>query len=233
MQKLLLTILVWVCCMPILPAQAFFRFRADFSIKEKISGEAKGQLVTGTLFFDKNSGKINHQVTFPNRSNWLVQDTVLYEMSGDSLLSTQIIPAYSQYSIYRLMLDQQLNDFGLGKAGYTLTEHQQPDSSIVLTTWMPPAKFKDQLGKVVVSSNQKLVDGVAFYDPKQVLIAKFYLKDYVNAEDLPIPSKLIQIIYPGEGKPEYLRIVQFSHIQIDENGSDENYDFKLPLVVRR
>lgn len=233
MKNFLLLLLITASLPTQVSGQAWFRFRADFSIKEKLSGAAQGQLVTGTLFFDKNTGKINHQVVFPKHGNWLVSDTTLYEMIGDSVVSTQSVPPYSQYSLYRLILDQQLADFGLGKAGYTLSEMSQPDTNSVLTTWIPPARMKEQLGKIIVSRVRKTVDGVAFYDPKQVLLAKFYLKEYVVADDLPVPTKIIQIIYPPNGGAEYLRMVQFSQIVIDENSSDEKYDFKLPLSGTR
>jgi hypothetical protein len=212
-------------------AQSFFRFRADFSIKEKMSGASQGQLVTGTLFYDKNVQKINHQVAFPARGNWLVVDTLLYECSADSLLSVQTIAPYSQFSIYRLILDQQMSDFGLSKNGYTMTS-VTGDSTGTTAVWSPPNRMKDQLGKIVVYSKSKQVEGIAFFDAKSVLRAKFYLKDYTIVEDLAIPSKIIQIVYTEADNQEYLRIIQFSHIIIDENGSDDQYNPQLPAARR-
>lgn len=221
---------LWVFALLFAPltlgAQEFFRFRADFSIKEKTTGAPQGQLVTGTVYFDKNVHKINHEVRFPERERWLVHDTTLYRVVADTLAERRSILPMSEFSIYNTILSQQLSDFGLGKGGYTLGSVEDAEGGKVISTWLPPAQLKQLLGKVVVVQEQKRVTGVAFYDQNEQLQGKFYFRDYVLVNDLPVPSKIYQILNKPDG--EFTRILEFKNVVINQPGDDEKYDFPLP-----
>ncbi len=103
----------------ILTAQSeFYRFKSDFSIKEK-ERRKQGRLITGSIYYDKNLHKTAYHIRFPEPEQWLVRDSFMYRMKADTLVSQQMVPPVGEFSIFNMILSQQLNDFGLAKVGYT------------------------------------------------------------------------------------------------------------------
>jgi len=204
---------------------AFFRFKADFSIKEKETEKEQGRLITGTVFFDKNLDKTVYNIRFPEPEQWLVQDTFLYRMQADTLVSQRIVPPVGEFSIFNMILSQQLNDFGLAKVGYTPSDLQQVEDQVI-AQWLPPEQLKDYLGPVTISQKNKRLHATAFYDRAENLVSKFYFQDYSVHEGLPVPGKVYQIFYRTEG--EFVRLMTLKNIQINQLDEDHIYDFTVP-----
>lgn len=203
----------------------FFRFRADFSIKEKEAGEAQGRLIMGTIRYDKNLHKTVYDIRFPEPEQWLLQDTFMYRMNADSLISQQTVPPVGEFSIFNLILNQELQDFGLSKVGYTPGTVQQEDNQ-VLSQWLPPEALKSFLGPVTLSQEQKRLTAAAFYDKDNRLLSKFYFQDYTLHAGLPVPGKIYQIYYRETG--EFVRLMTLKNILINQTDEEHTYDFDLP-----
>ncbi len=209
-----------------LPAQSeFFRFRSDFSIKEKETGKDQGRLITGTLFYDKNLQKTVYDIRFPEPEQWLVRDTFMYRMKADTLVSQQIVAPVGEFSIFNMILSQQLNDFGLAKVGYTPVDVQQ-DGNQVISQWLPPEQLKAYLGPVSMSLENKRLNAAAFYDPNQKLVSKFYFQDYTLQNGLAVPGKIYQIFYREAG--EFVRIMTLKNILINQVDENSTYNFDTP-----
>jgi hypothetical protein len=208
-------------------AQEFFRFKADFSIKEKESDQLQGVLITGSVYYDKNLGKTNYTVRFPEPEQWWMQDTFMYRMLADTLHSTKKIAPFNEYSFFHLILNQQLTDFGLAKVGYTPGQVSQ-EGKQVFSTWEPPAQLVKManLGPVVMAQENKRLTGVAFQDQTGKVMGKFYLQDYQILDGLPVPTKIYQVYY--KEKTEFVRLITFKNIQINSPDENERYDFRLP-----
>lgn len=210
-----------------LAAQEYFRFRADFSIKEKIVGDTQGQLILGVVYYDKSVHKVNHFIRFPEKEAWLIQDTTMYRVVNDSLKSKSTIPPFGEFSMYNMILSQQLTDFGLAKGGYILANVEESGNGKTTSTWEPKEQLKAYLGKVIILQEQKRVSGVAFYDKEGLLQGKFYFQDYQIMEGLPVPTKILQKLFLPE-KKEFNRIITFTNVIINQDSEDEKYDFRLP-----
>ncbi len=208
-----------------LNAQAFYRFKSDFSIKEKESGTDQGRLITGSIYFDKNLHKTVYNIRFPEPEQWLVRDTFMYRKKADTLVSTQVIPPVGEFSIFNMILSQQLTDFGLAKVGYTPGDVQQ-DGNQVIAQWLPPEQLKSYVGPVSLASEQKRLTAAAFYDKDQKLVSKFYFQEYSLRDGLAIPGKIYQIYYRESG--EFVRIMTLKNIIINQTDEDHIYDFVEP-----
>jgi hypothetical protein len=203
----------------------FYRFRSDFSIKEKETGKDQGRLITGTIFFDKNRHKTVYDIRFPEPEQWFVRDTFMYRIKSDTLLSQQMVPPVGEFSIFNLILSQQLNDFGLAKVGYTPGDIQQGGGQVI-SRWLPPEKLNPYLGPVDLALENKRLTAAAFYDKDQKLISKFYFQDYTVHNSLPVPGKIYQIFYREAG--EFVRIMTLNNVIINQVDEDSTYDFELP-----
>ena len=225
--KTRLALFLWlVCCTIQLQAQSeFFRFKSDFSIKEKEVGKDQGRLITGTIYYDKNLHKTVYNIRFPEPEQWLVRDTFMYRMKADTLVSQQMVPPVGDFSIFNMILSQQLNDFGLAKVGYTPGEVQQEGNQVV-ARWMPPEQLKSYLGPVSLAQENKRLSAAVFYDKADKLVSKFYFQDYTVQNGLPVPGKIYQIFYRETG--EFVRIMTLKNIIINQTDEAHIYDFSTP-----
>jgi len=203
----------------------FFRFKSDFSIKEKETGKDQGRLITGAIYYDKNLHKTVYDIRFPEPEQWLVRDTFMYRMKADTLVSQQMVPPVGEFSIFNMILSQQLNDFGLAKVGYTPGDVQQ-DGNQVISQWLPPEQLKAYLGPVSMAQENKRLTAAAFYDMEKKLVSKFYFQDYTVQSGLPVPGKIYQIFYREAG--EFVRIMTLKNIIINQADEDNIYDFNTP-----
>lgn len=212
-------------------AQDFFRFRAEFSIKEKTVGAEQGTLVTGTVYYDKNTRKLLHEVQFPEREQWLVQDTVLFRIIADTVNNRRTVAPFGEYSVYHMILNQQLHDFGLAKGGFVLSEVEDAGNGSTVSTWSPPEQAKKLMGNIVIMQEQKRTTAIAFYSPEGKVLSKFYFKDYQIIDGLPTPCKIYQIFFATDGS-ELNRIITFKNVLVNEATHDEKYDYRLPDAHR-
>lgn len=217
--------LCWLAFGQVAGAQEFFRFKAEFSIKEKEKGAEQGRLIMGTVFFDKNLRKIAYDIRFPEPEQWLVHDTTLFRVAHDSLLSRQPVGQVSEYSLFNMILSQQLADFGLARAGYAPGEVRQ-EGSQTLSTWLPPEQLREYLGPVVLAQENKRLTAIAFQSKDGTTAAKFYLQDYQIHDGLPVPGKVYQIFYRPQG--EFVRILALKNITVNSTDEDNRYDFPVP-----
>jgi hypothetical protein len=223
--RFLVACLFWAAFDHAASAQEFFRFKAEFSIKEKEKGAEQGRLIMGTVFFDKNLRKIAYDIRFPEPEQWLIHDTTLFRVAHDSLLSQQSVGQVSEYSLFNMILSQQLADFGLARAGYAPGEVRQ-EGTQTLSTWLPPEQLREYLGPVVLAQEQKRLTAIAFMAKDGATAAKFYLQDYQTHDGLPVPSKVYQIFYREQG--EFVRILTFKNVTVNSTDEDNRYDFPLP-----
>ena len=203
----------------------FYRFKADFSIKEKEAGKDQGRLITGAIYYDKNLHKTVYDIRFPEPEQWLVRDTFMYRMQADTLVSQQRVPPVGEFSIFNMILSQQLSDFGLAKVGYTPGDVQQ-DGNQVISQWLPPEQLKYYLGPVSMALENKRLTAAAFYNIEKKLGSKFYFQNYTLQNGLPVPGKIYQIFYRETG--EFVRIMTLKNVIINQTDEDSAYDFVIP-----
>lgn len=225
LHRLLIFFLVTIVAGNLQAQTEFFRFKADFSIKEKESGKDQGRLITGAIYYDKNQRKTVYNIRFPEPEQWLVRDTFMFRIKSDTLVSQQIVPPVGEFSVFNMILSQQLNDFGLSKVGYKPGNVQQ-EGDQVIAQWLPPEQFKSYLGPVSMAMENKRLSAAAFYDKDQKLVSKFYFKDYTVENGLPVPGKIYQIFYRETG--EFIRIMSLKNILINQTDEDNIYNFAIP-----
>ncbi len=225
-KKVILLFLFVLPCLSAI-AQDYYRFRADFSIKEKFVSDEKGQLITGTIFFDSNSKKVCHDIKFPAKERWINHDTLMYRIVNDTLAGRRATIPFAEFSMYKMILAQQLSDFGLDKSGYTLKNVENGENGQTTSTWIPEVALKDIVGKVIIVQEKKQISAVAMYSPTDTIAAKYYFKEYQLVEGLPVPTKIYQIYYFKDGR-EQNRIITYKNVIINQEDEDEIYDFRLP-----
>jgi len=210
----------------VLFGQDNYLFEAEFSIKEKKKGAEKGSLVMGTVIYDAKQNHSVYQIKFPEKERWVILDTMMYQIVNDSIKKNDTIPSLGQYSFFYVILNQELSDFGLKKAGYKPAEVWNEDGK-TYSKWAPPAAFSEFMQPVILMQEKKLLSGIVFLDKEENHIGRFYFQDYEIKSGVPIPRKVYQIYTLPDGD-ELIRLMTFKNIKINDLSDNMADAFDVP-----
>ena len=197
-----------------------FRMRADISMKQK-SADSSFQLVIGKVYYDVNFKKTVYEITFPQRETWVIQDTVLYRFSNDKPVGKSSYPNVSEFSIFHLSLNNNLQNFGLEKSPFKMVKTEQT-GGMVISTWQAPKTMQKFISYILLSKKDGKLTGVVFKDAKGDVSMKQFFKNYNQIKGFSFPGELIQLNY--KNKKETYRITTFKNIVLNENGNEQEYN---------
>lgn len=226
MIKYLLSISVVFFVTSLSYGQQFYNINADFSIKEKLPN-GKYSLTIGTAYYNKNFKKLIYKTTFPNKEWMVFYDTTVFRFDEKRVLITKsrsFMPI--ENTIFHLALNNQLSTFGLSGNPVFKLEKTVKEGDLVIATWAPQTQFAKKMGKILVSTKNKLLYGVVIMKPDGTVASKFFYKGFKNYSGLFFPEEVVTIIY-NKGKENY-QITTFKNILINAKGNNDIYNFSIP-----
>lgn len=192
--------------------------------KEKdITG--KISISSGKFYYDTKIKKLIYSLIFPNKVTWISKDTNLYKLENGKVVQKKTSYAVPEFSIFSFTLNGNLQDYGMKKSGFKITNVEKLNEKVYIT--YSPQNLKSGLGKVVISQKKNLLDGVVFYNPKGKLISKQFYKKYIIEKGISFPTEIISITYVNNA--ELYTITNYDKIVINDFKDDKNYD--IPLSV--
>jgi hypothetical protein len=204
--------------------QFFYRISTDFTIKAK-SPSGDQQLTVGKLFYDKNIKQIVYVVSFPEKEIWIQKDTVLYKVVNSKVVSKQHIPSGIEFSIYNLVLNGNLADYGLKKTKFKIKKVEKEDGNVI-STWEPPAASKKFLGDILLSNVNQQLNGIIFKSNTGEIVVRQFFRDYTKVKGLSFPREIIKENYVN-GQKIY-ELTEFTNILINDISGENIYNFKIP-----
>jgi hypothetical protein len=204
--------------------QFFFRISTDFVIKAK-SPTGDQQLTVGKLYYDKNIKQIVYEVSFPEKEIWVQKDTVLYKIVNSKVVSRQRIPTGIEFSIYNLVLNGNLADYGLKKTKFKIKKVEKSEGNVI-STWEPPAASKKFIGDILLSNINQQLNGIVFKNSAGEVVAKQFFRDYIKVKGLSFPREIIKENYVN-GQKIY-ELTNFTNILINDLSGENTYDYKIP-----
>jgi len=219
---ILIFLLSWIPT-TICRSQQYMRIHADFSIK--VRRPTGGQSLTmGRVFYDRGIRQIIYNLTFPEPETWVSSDTLLYRIRDGKVVSRTFSPSMADFSVFHLALSSHLQNFGLNLTKYE-PKSVTREKDQVITSWEPPLAASDKLGKILVSTKNKQLFGVVFFNPKGEIIRKQFFEDYQVVSGLSFPGKIVEInIFNGT---ETYQVTSFKNIIIDESENDDKYYYPV------
>jgi len=219
---------LWILFFPLafiqLEPQYFFRIKTDFVIKAK-SASGEQRLTVGKLYYDKNIKQIVYDLSFPEKEIWIQKDTSLFKIVDSKIIGRQHIPAGIQFSIYNLVLNGNLADYGLKKTGFKVKKVEKSEGNVI-STWEAPEEAKKYLGDILVSNVNQQLNGIIFKNITGEVVARQFFRNYVKVKGLLFPQEVIMENYIN-GQKEY-EITTFTNILINDLSGDNKYDYKIP-----
>ncbi len=207
----------------VLLGQDFFRFKADFSLKEisTLNDSLERRLIIGSCYYDKNVDQLTYQLTFPEEQQWIIQDSFIYTLKDDVVVEKSAVPPITEHNIFRMLLEQTFSEFGMLKSGYEIQKVRKIDGDVYVT-YKPPDKFDHVLGSLVLIKQKKKLKGVIYYEPDGNMMFRQQLRDYQIVDGLPVPTEMSHIIQKGD--KEIKRILSFDNIVVNDTQHNDLYE---------
>jgi hypothetical protein len=225
-----------IIVLPQLLGQYYFRIKADFSVKEK-TFEDTYRLLVGSVYYDMNYKKIVYHIQFPEKEIWVLTDTIAFVFKDNEPVKKQTAFIYPEFSIFNLVLQGALKDYGLKDHPVLKVKEIDRQGDKVIRTWEPTKDYKENLGKLKMSTKGRKLEAVVFYSPEGRLMSRQFFDNYLNVKGLDFPGEIVQFIYPNpEVQKEYSgkeMIVKTSYRNIQLNKTDEEFFYNYPLPVDR
>ncbi|MGE5355595.1 MAG: hypothetical protein ACM3PT_05090 [Deltaproteobacteria bacterium] len=222
MIRSLLLIFIFPFCFSLF-SQNYFRIKTDFQIKSK-TPEGKQQLTLGKVYYDKNIKQIVYEISFPQREIWVQKDTLLYKIVNSKLDSKQNIPNMIEFTIYHLLLNGNLADYGLKKTNFSLKKVEKTKDGVI-STWEPPSDMKKLFGNVLMMNSGQELTGIVFKNTEGAVVSKQFFRKYKKNKGLMFPQEIIRENYI-QGKKSY-EITTYSNTVINDY-SEDKYSYKIP-----
>ena len=204
--------------------QFFFRISTDFIIKAK-SPTGEQQLTVGKIFYDKNIKQIVYEISFPEKEIWVQKDTVLYKIVNSKVIDKQRIPTGIEFSIYNLVLNGNLADYGLKKSKFKIKKVEKTDNNVI-STWEPPAELRNSLGDILLSNVNQQLNGIVIKNKAGEIVSRQFFRNYIKVNGLSFPQEIIRETYIN-GLKAY-ELTTFTNILINDLSGENKYDFKIP-----
>ena len=202
----------------------FFRIKTDFTIKAK-SSTGEQRLTVGKIFYDKNIKQIVYDISFPEKEIWVQRDTILYKIVNLKVIGKQRIPAGIEFSIYNLVLNGNLNDYGLRKTKFIIKKVEKSDNNVI-STWEPPLEFKKYFGDILLSSVDQKLNGIVFKNNTGEVLSRQFFRNYIKVNGLSFPQEIYRENYLNGQKD--IELTTFTNIIVNDLSGENKYDFKIP-----
>lgn len=210
---------VWLLLPLITFSQSFHRIEADFSIKE-VWSDSLSSLTMGKVYYDKHVRRIVYQVTFPEAGTRILEDSFYHVQSVDTLYSQASSPAVVDMSIFNLVLNGDLENFGLKDSLYFKSSVKK-EQGLIVSTWNPHPKISHLVGDILISKKGKLLHAIIFLDVEEKVLSKQFYRKYDLKGALPFPQEVIQFIY-RDGM-EIQRVSTFRNIRFNSSNETGHY----------
>lgn len=206
-----------------LAAQDFYRISGEFSIKSK--DDSIYSLTRGSFYYDMNFKKIVYELDFPQKEIWVLSDSLIFRMRGDTVYEKTEGVSVVDFSIFHLTLNNMLNNYGLEESIYSL-EDVEKNKDMVIYTWSPPLIAQSVLGDVLLSQKDKRLFGLIFLSKDGEVIRKQFFRNFENIDGLEFPTEIVDLVYV-----DGLEIVQktnYKNIKVNEAGNLAKYNYPIP-----
>ncbi len=211
LKNIIITLIFGLGCIAV-QAQKFTSIKSDFSILEKNTLQDSAFLVVGSLEYNLNSNYTIYKVDFPNKTTWEFRDSILTVYNDkDELEKTDTLGMMNDLVIFKKILRDELADFGLKEAGFSVIDVQQASSSVMMK-WTPPPRMAF-IKEVISKLDNNNLSGLIVIDENGKEINKTFYQDYVYVRGVPVPTK-VKSHFIGD-EEQIFKELQFRNVIIE------------------
>jgi hypothetical protein len=207
-------------------SDAYFRIKADFTVKE-IYTDGRTGLTMGQVYFDKAKRKIVYNVRFPEKEIWYFNDSLMFTVKGTIVDKQQGVPGYIDFSIFSLSLNHQLKDYGLKKNTVFDLKEIVKEDDMVISIWKPKKQFNQMLGDVKVSVRGNKLLGVIIYNVDGQMIGKQIFSEYKKIGAIEFPAQIISYTFVNDTE-QSKQLITYKNVILNQRDEDYFYNYIVP-----
>jgi hypothetical protein len=193
-------------------------------IKAK-SPAGQQQLTVGKIFYDKNIKQIVYQISFPEKEIWVQKDTILYKIVNSKVIGKQSIPTMIEFSIFHLVLNGNLADYGLKNTKFKIKSVEKLEGNVI-STWEAPPELSKLFGDILLSNINQQLNGIVFKNNEGEVISRQFFQNYIKVDGLSFPQEIIK--EDNINGQKVYELTTFSNILVNDLSGENIYDYKIP-----
>lgn len=179
-------------------------------------------------FYDQQQGVLISHYTQPQEFVKITNrkgELKLYFPKENKLSILQDAFFSSENELLFYFVNNQLQDLGLEKEGFYLSD-MRTDEEYLVFTWLAPESLKTILKVEVVFEGEKPIYS-AYYNRDEKIIRKIYYYEYIQTAHFQMPLKITEISYLNE-QDSIIQRMNFSNLNISNTPSSPYFNFKIP-----
>jgi hypothetical protein len=204
-------LLYFILTVSLSQAQTAISYTSKFTILEKNEITLKQSIIKGNVSFNKETNETNMLISFPEKQNWKIIDSILYKYHNDSLISESKVNNLQEISIFKELLNMRSNDFGLKDMGFKESNITREGTEVFIE-WTPPNGYDKFMSKATTSLKNNLLQGVVITDIENKDISSIFFEDYEVINGIPVP-KVVKQHVQGQQMNLY-KVIKFSDVEI-------------------
>ena len=131
----------------------------------------------------------------------------------------------SQNELLHYFVNNFIDDLGLKKQGFTMSDTRYDDGYLV-TTWGAPENMKSISKVEIVFENMRPIYS-AYFNEKNKILRKIYYSNYYTSNHFILPKKITEITYTSQQDSTIKRTI-YSEIKEDDQVNSYYLDYKIP-----
>jgi hypothetical protein len=153
------------------------------------------------------------------------KDSILYKIVNSKVIGKQSIPTIIEFSIYNLVLNGNLVNYGLKDSKFKIKKVEKQEGNVI-STWEPPPDLKKLFGDVLLSNVNQQLNGIVLKNIAGEIVSRQFFRNYIKIKGLSFPQEIIKENYIN-GQKAY-ELTTFSNILINDISGENKYDYKIP-----
>lgn len=163
-------------------------------------------------------------------SNNAKGEILVYDFKKNSVTQKQNFMMSTETNQLFYFLENNKNDLGLAKMGFSLKETKFEDG-LRITVWQPPMPLMKDIQKVELAHDKANPVFLGYFDKKGKAINKVFFYSYQSVAGIQFPTSVTQITYTTE-KDSVISKTLYSNFKVDKDVDEQYLNFKVPANAK-
>jgi len=135
----------------------------------------------------------------------------------------------SENELLHYFVNNLIDDLGLKKEGFTMTDSRY-DEDYMVTTWSAPQDVKT-ISKIEMVFENMIPIYAAYFDKSNTILRKIYYSNYYKGKNFFLPRRITEITYVAENDSTIRRTI-YSNIKKNDAVNSYYLNYKIPEDAR-
>jgi len=154
----------------------------------------------------------------------------IYNYAQNTVTQTQNSMMGTEVNQLFYFMENNKNDLGLTKIGFTLVETRFQDG-LKITVWVPPIQLLKQILKVELAHDKSNPVFLGYFDMKGNAVNKAFFYNYEMVGGRQFPTAVTYISFKSK-KDSIISKTSYSNIKVDQQVDEQYLNFTIPTNAK-